>query len=89
MSSPNEINSVASMANNAKTAVVNKHASYQNASVLNNCRGDIVNSIKLANTRAKKKVNTLMNAYSTLNTRLNSLSNAVARAETKNAYMLH
>jgi len=87
MPSPNEISSVATMTTNAKTAIVNKHASHQNASVLNYYRGDIINSIKLANTRAKNKVNTLISAYSTLNTRLNSLSKAVARLESKNAPM--
>jgi len=83
MSSPNEINNVASMATNAKSAIVNKNTSYQNASGLGNCKGDIAQSIKSANISAKNKVNSLMNSYSSLNTKLTSLSNAVQRAESK------
>jgi len=88
MPSPNEINSVASMATNAKSAIVNKNTSYLNASGLNNCKGDIASAIKSANISAKNKVNTLMNAYSTLNTKLTNLSNAVQRAESKKTMMI-
>ena len=83
MSSPNEINNVASIATAAKSAIANKNTSFQNAAWLNNCRGDVVSSIKSSNARAKNKVNNLMNAYGALNTKLTNLSAAVRRAKKK------
>ena len=85
MSSPSEINNVASMASSTKTEITNQNTSYLSSTGLSDCRGEIVDAIKAANIRAKSKVTNLTTAYSTLNTKLTNLSNAVRRAESQRA----
>ena len=82
MSSQTEINNAASMVVSAKTAITNKNNNYQKAAGLKCFKGDVADSLKIANSRVKNKVNTFINAYGTLNSRLISLDSAAKRAET-------
>ena len=83
MSSSREINNVVSRVNSARTAIADKNTSYQDAAGLSSGRSDIISSIRTANRRLQNKVNSLLTAYGTLNTRLGSLDRAVQTAESK------
>ena len=81
MAPADEMTKIADTVSSAKKAIESKNETYQSAASTKCWNGDIANSFKNANARARSKIRTLLNTYSALESSLKNLGSAVGRAE--------
>lgn len=81
MTSQYEIRNVASSALSARSSVAQKKAPFENKVSSIAWKGDIYTAFKSACSRTNRSINTLLNNYNTLSSRLSTLASNVERAE--------